>query len=97
MSVDDLARRAGMSRAVFDRHVRAATTLSPLRFIKALKLNNAAMQIARGVNISQAAASVGYSSPSQFSREFRRQYGAAPRQWGKMAAGAAVDAQSSAI
>ena len=97
MSVDDLARRAGMSRAVFDRHFRAATTLSPLRFFKALKLNNAAMQIARGVNISQAAASVGYSSPSQFSREFRRQYGTAPRQWGKMAAGAAVDAQSSAI
>lgn len=97
MSVDDLARRAGMSRAVFDRHFRAATTYSPLRFIKALKLNNAAMQIARGVNISQAAASVGYSSPSQFSREFRRQYGASPRQWGKMAAGAVVDAQSSAI
>jgi AraC-like DNA-binding protein len=97
MSVDDLAKRAGMSRAVFDRQFRAATTFSPLQFAKALKLNEAAMQIARGVSISQAATSVGYSSPSQFSREFRRQYGAAPRQWGKMAAGAAVDPQSSAI
>ena len=97
VAVDDLARRAGMSRAVFDRHFRAATTFSPLQYIKALRLNEAAMQIARGVNISQVAVSVGYSSASQFSREFRRQYGAAPRQWGKTAAGAVADAQSSAI
>lgn len=97
LSVDDLAKRAGMSRAVFDRQFRAATTFSPLQFIKALRLNEAAMQIARGVNISQAAVSVGYSSASQFSREFRRQYGTAPRQWGKTAAGAVADPQASAI
>ena len=97
VAVDDLAERAGMSRAVFDRHFRAATTFSPLQFIKALRLNEAAMQIARGVNISQAATSVGYTSASQFSREFRRQYGAAPRRWGKTAVGAAADPQASAI
>ena len=97
LSVDDLAEQAGMSRAVFDRHFRAATTFSPLQFIKALRLNEAAMQIARGVNISQAAISVGYTSASQFSREFRRQYGAAPRQWGKTVGGAVSDPQASAI
>ena len=97
LSVDDLAQRAGMSRAVFDRRFREATTFSPLQFIKKLRLNEAAMQIARGVHIGQAASSVGYSSSSQFSREFRRLYGEPPRQWGKIAQTSSTDTQLSAL
>jgi len=97
LSVDDLAQKAGMSRPVFDRRFRAATTFSPLQFIKALRLNQAAMLIARGENIGQAAFDVGYTSASQFSREFRRQYGKTPRQWGKLAAGSVPDAQAAAV
>ena len=97
LSVDDLAHRAGMSRAVFDRRFREATTFSPLQFIKKLRLNEAAMQIAQGVRIGQAASSVGYTSFSQFSREFRRLYGEAPRRWGKIARTSATDAQLSAL
>ncbi len=97
LSVDDLAQQAGMSRAVFDRRFRAATTFSPLQFIKKLRLNEAAMQIAQGVRIGQAASSVGYTSSSQFSREFRRSYGEPPRQWGKLARTSATDAQISAL
>ena len=81
ISVDDLARVAGMSKAVFHRRFKAATTLSPLQFMKAIRLNNAAALIAGGMNIAEAANQVGYASPSQFSREFSRQYGMAPRRW----------------
>jgi len=94
LTVDDLARRAGMSRAVFHRQFKAATSYSPLQFIKALRLNHAAMQIAGGETVSQAADAVGYASPSQFSREFRRQFGSSPRQWTRTAAASASDVQA---
>lgn len=81
LSIDELARVAGMSRAVFHRRFKAATTLSPLQFIKAVRLNNAAVMLAGGMNVAEAADQVGYNSPSQFSREFARLYGMPPRQW----------------
>lgn len=84
-SIDSLARRAGMSRAVFDRQFKAATLQSPLQYIKALRLNEASMLIARGENIGEAATAVGYHNASQFSREFRRKFGTSPRDWARAA------------
>ncbi len=81
LAVDRLAQRAGMSRAAFDRHFKATTTLSPLQYVKALRLNDAAMRIANGTDITRAATDVGYTSPSQFSREFKRHFGTTPRTW----------------
>jgi AraC-like DNA-binding protein len=46
-----------------------------------MRLNNAAMKIAGGMNVNEAAMEVGYVSSSQFSREFKRMYGQSPRQW----------------
>ncbi|MDY7098497.1 MAG: AraC family transcriptional regulator [Pseudomonadota bacterium] len=82
LSIDDLASRAGMSRAVFHRKFKAATTMSPGQFAKSMRLNHAALKIAGGMTVSEAARGVGYVSPSQFSREFKRMYGRSPRQWG---------------
>lgn len=90
VSVNELARVAGMSKAVFHRRFKAATTLSPLQFMKAIRLNNAAALIAGGMNIATAADRVGYESPSQFSREFSRQYGMPPRQWATATVAAAA-------
>ncbi|MEP5153255.1 AraC family transcriptional regulator [Planktotalea sp.] len=84
LAIDDLADRAGMSRAVFHRKFKSATSMSPIQFVKAMRLNNAAMMISEGATISQAAMNVGYVSPSQFSREFKRLYGQSPRQWSEM-------------
>lgn len=81
ISVDELARVAGMSKAVFHRRFKAVTTQSPLQFMKAIRLNNAAALIASGMNVAEAADQVGYGSPSQFSREFSRHYGMPPREW----------------
>ncbi|PLS21255.1 AraC family transcriptional regulator [Neptunicoccus cionae] len=83
VSVDNMAARAGMSRAVFYRRFKQATAMTPTQFIKAMRLNNAAMKIASGVTVSEAAQDVGYVSASQFSREFKRLYGQSPRQWGE--------------
>lgn len=82
-SIDALARRAGMSRAAFDRNFRAATSLSPLQYIKALRLNEASMLIARGESVGDASRTVGYHNSSQFSREFRRKFGSSPREWAR--------------
>lgn len=83
ISIDDMAMRAGMSRAVFHRKFKHATTMSPIQFVKSMRLNNAAMKIAGGMTVTEAAMNVGYVSPSQFSREFKRMYGQSPRQWGE--------------
>lgn len=72
ISIDDMASRAGMSRAVFHRKFKQVTTMAPIQFVKSIRLNNAAMKIAGGMTINEAAMEVGYVSPSQFSREFKR-------------------------
>lgn len=81
ISIDDMATRAGMSRAVFHRRFKQATMMSPIQFVKSMRLNSAAMKIVGGTTVNEAALDVGYLSASQFSREFKRMYGQSPRQW----------------
>lgn len=81
VTIDDLSDKLGMSRAVLHRKFKQATSMSPIQFVKAMRLNKAAMQIAVGVSVNQAAMQVGYVSSSQFSREFKRVYGSSPKQW----------------
>ena len=81
VTIEDMAAQVGMSRAVFHRKFKQATTMSPIQFVKSMRLNNAAMKIAGGMNVNEAAMEVGYVSSSQFSREFKRMYGQSPRQW----------------
>ncbi len=85
VTIDDMADHVGMSRAVFHRRFKEATTMSPIQFVKSMRLNNAAMKIAEGKTVSEAAWDVGYQSSSQFSREFKRMYGQSPRQWSSAA------------
>jgi AraC-like DNA-binding protein len=81
VTIEDTAAQVGMSRAVFHRKFKQATTFSPIQFVKSMRLNNAAMKIASGTSVNEAAMNVGYVSPSQFSREFKRLYGQSPKQW----------------
>lgn len=81
VSIGELAARAGMSRPVFHRRFKEATRMSPLQFVKAMRLNRAAMEIAEGKTVGEAAWQAGYASTSQFSREFKRMYGRSPRDW----------------
>ncbi|NEO91989.1 MAG: AraC family transcriptional regulator [Moorea sp. SIO3G5] len=81
ISIDELAKEAGMSRAAFHRKFKEITTYSPIQFIKLHRLNDASRLIVSGSTVAEAAYQVGYSSPSQFSRDFRRYFGKSPRQW----------------
>ena len=80
-SIDDIRIRVGMSRSVFHRKFKQATMMSPIQFLKAMRLNHAAMLITKGQNVNEAATEVGYRSSSQFSREFKRMFGSSPKQW----------------
>jgi AraC-like DNA-binding protein len=79
MRVDDLARLSGMSASAFHRHFRAVTAMSPLQFQKRIRLQHArSLLVARPGDIAGVGHLVGYDSPSQFNREYRRMFGAPP-------------------
>jgi AraC-like DNA-binding protein len=79
VSVEELARKAGMSLAAFHHYFKVVTTCSPLQYLKRIRLDHAKRLMAHeGYNASTAARAVGYESPSQFSREFKRLYGVTP-------------------
>jgi AraC-like DNA-binding protein len=79
--VEDAARVAGMSASAFHRNFQAVTALSPIQFQKRIRLQEARLLLAtRPHDVAGVGYSVGYDSPSQFSREYRRQFGTAPSQ-----------------
>lgn len=79
ISIEELARKAGMSAAAFHHYFKKVTSSSPLQYIKRVRLDQAKLLMAHeGYNASTAAQAVGYESPSQFSREFKRVYGITP-------------------
>jgi AraC-like DNA-binding protein len=74
-----MAREAGMSVSTFYHRFRAVTSTSPLQYLKSIRLHKArTLMVQEGVNASTAAEQVGYESPSQFSREFKRLFGKSP-------------------
>ena len=80
LSIAELAEHAGMSNASLHRHFRAATSMTPLQYQKAIRLQEArALILAAGGEIAEVGYLVGYESPSQFSREYRRRFGDSPR------------------
>ena len=79
LSAEELARRAGMSVSAFHHNFKLVTASSPLQYLKRIRLDQARRLMAHdGYNASTAARAVGYESPSQFSREFKRLFGVTP-------------------
>ncbi|MGW5359310.1 AraC family transcriptional regulator N-terminal domain-containing protein [Actinopolymorpha pittospori] len=79
LRIEDLARLAAMSTSAFHRHFRAVTALSPLQFQKRIRLQEArALLVARPGDVAGVGHLVGYDNPSQFTREYRRLFGAPP-------------------
>lgn len=79
VKIEDLARKAGMSASAFHNHFRALTAMSPLQYQKRMRLSEARrLMLTERVDASTAAFEVGYESPSQFSREYSRMFGAPP-------------------
>jgi AraC-like DNA-binding protein len=79
LRIDDLAEQARMSTSTFHHHFRAMTALSPLQYQKQLRLQEARrLMLSDYLDAAAAAFEVGYESPSQFSREYSRLFGAPP-------------------
>jgi AraC-like DNA-binding protein len=77
--VGDLAEEVGMSPSAFHAHFRQVTATTPLQFQKRLRLIEAQARLRAGSSVTEAAFAVGYQSPTQFSRDYRRSFGVAPR------------------
>ncbi|MBO9577966.1 MAG: AraC family transcriptional regulator [Microbacteriaceae bacterium] len=91
LRVEQLARMSAMSASAFHRSFAAVTTTSPLQFQKQIRLQEArARLIVDPGDVAGAAYAVGYESPSQFSREYRRQFGLPPGQDAVRVRGAAA-------
>ena len=77
--MDDLATRAHMSPSTFRQHFRAVAGMSPLQYLKNLRLQNARqLMLNDNLDAGSAAVRVGYESASQFSREYSRLFGEPP-------------------
>lgn len=80
LAVPELANIVGMSTSSFHEHFKAVTSSTPLQYQKDLRLLQARRLIQEGdCTVSSAAFAVGYESPTQFSREYSRKFGIAPR------------------
>jgi AraC-like DNA-binding protein len=79
LRIEDMAEHAGMSASSFHQHFKDVTAMSPLQYQKQLRLQEARRLIlGQALDAATAAHTVGYESPSQFSREYARLFGAPP-------------------
>lgn len=78
-SIEHLAELTNMSRSSLHHHFKALTAMTPLQYQKQLRLHEARrLMLQANADAASAAHHVGYESPSQFNREYRRMFGAPP-------------------
>lgn len=81
LRIESLADQVGMSISAFHQHFKNVTAMTPLQYQKRMRLQEARnLMLSEKLEAAEAAFRVGYESPSQFSREYRRLFGAPPRQ-----------------
>jgi transcriptional regulator GlxA family with amidase domain len=79
LKVTELAQMANMSSSAFHLHFRRVTNMSPLQYQKQIRLQEARRILSiETIDAASVAFRVGYESPSQFSREYRRLFGQPP-------------------
>lgn len=80
LNINEMAEKAFMSHSTFHHHFRSVTGMSPLQYIKILRLYEARrLMLTESFDAANASYVVGYESPSQFSREYKRQFGDSPQ------------------
>jgi AraC-like DNA-binding protein len=79
LDLPQLASEAGMSVPTFHSHFKAVTHTSPMQYVKSTRLHQGRLLMVRqGMTAEAASHAVGYASPSQFNREFKRLFGLTP-------------------
>lgn len=79
VQIDDLAHKVNMATSTFHRHFKDITTLSPLQYLKRLRLYEAQrLMLVERHDATSAGLAVGYESATQFNREYKRLFGEPP-------------------
>lgn len=82
LTVEGVARHVAMSPSHFAHRFRALARVSPMRYLKQIRLNEArALMLAGRAGVAEAASRVGYESASHFTRDFKSSFGAAPARY----------------
>lgn len=80
LQIKKLADYAGMSESTFYQHFRSLTAMSPVQYQKKIRLNEAKrLMLVEKLDAGSASFQVGYESPTQFSREYKRMFGRPPK------------------
>jgi AraC-like DNA-binding protein len=80
LRIETLAKHLGLSPSALHLHFKCVTALSPLQYQKRLRLQEVRrLMLGQGLDAGEAAFRVGYESPSQFGRAYRRLFGESPR------------------
>ncbi|TAK15442.1 MAG: AraC family transcriptional regulator [Acidobacteria bacterium] len=80
-TVEELARRAGLSRSVFAERFSAMVGETPMQYLALWRMQLAAKRLSEGAPVAEAADAVGYASEAAFSRAFKKLLGQAPAAW----------------
>lgn len=84
LNVMTLNRELGTSNSMLYRKITRLTGMSPVEFIRYIRLQNAAkMLLNEGLNVSESAYSTGFNDLSYFSKSFKKQFGISPKQYSK--------------
>ncbi|MES1205359.1 MAG: AraC family transcriptional regulator [Pseudomonadota bacterium] len=78
LRVDEVARRVAMSPSHFAHRFRAVARITPMRFLRQVRLDHARERLVSGARVSEVAMEVGFESPAHFTREFNRKFGFTP-------------------
>lgn len=81
ITVRDVARHVAMSESHFAHRFRDVARITPMRYLREVRLENARTLLAAGRRVSEVAVEVGFDSASHFTREFKRRYGQPPTAW----------------
>jgi AraC-like DNA-binding protein len=80
LRIENIAREVNMSPSALHHHFKAVTAMSPLQYQKQIRLQEARrLMLSEALDAATASFNVGYESPSQFSREYSRLFGAPPQ------------------
>lgn len=79
LDIEMISSVANMSNSSLHDHFKEVISMSPMQFVKSLRLHQARLLLLDGISVSEACYTVGYSSHSQFSREFKQLFAESPK------------------
>ena len=81
LDIQSLAKDENMSSSSFHTHFKKVTSITPLQYIKKIRMNKSMDLLSRGnIQVKETSEAIGYESSSHFSKDFKRYFGLAPKE-----------------